>query len=1604
MDRFSVGLKNKILNSHLLSNNENAKIPPAAEINSQSNFDLSSSSSTSIPNKSSNCNNLISKDHSQIELALSNNYKIKNSEFQVISEINSKSQHNSKNVEFIYNGKAQPLNVNGAATSLDNDIILSSNIQSLKSTQNEKNEKSSNEICTSINQLSHNNLNKSNILNSEIKNNNNNFNTSKNISVDSKNSMNNTTVVRNHFKIHSEEDIQKSYSSLNKNNELNFEKRIISDESNKKYDYLHSKSFNKIKKFTINEKSNNIIDKSVANNSELNSKNYLYQETSSSKIKEDFSKISMNKIKFKNNKLNDMLTSDNKNKDKESIVENIVKPSSSLLNFQNHRAKKMHRNNHEEDNLSTSKDDYNDRYRDLTPNLPIQYSEGESDFDFSESLITNRKRKRCRSIFDIYFDTKRKNSKHSTPSSHSEHKRHKEESLSQNSNHKLSKESENNSHLNDKEKKKSISNQSFANKKNHSNSNDTSSRYYYSSDEDKEKIQESLENSKIKNYKSNKKLKTKKRQPPRSCRTENDPLSAKLYYSMYSSEDNISEIEELFADLDNRQNNIEKEENANYTSGNVKNNNNNNYREENTYSSDGKSSIKNKLKDNKLNKNLKYKNSITSLHSISEENIDPKTKLTSNTTTPNKNVKRSKIINNKNFEKEGAEEVEEVEEVEEEEYNKNNKLLHNHNRYSSVSSSLSQRDRDQNRIRVKEDKDNNSSVKKDRYYLGEEKERISKEESFSKQYNQKLKNQKILEQTSNTKSKINTPSRRRKSLIDSKKLHEGSISNSTSTPTKLKSKKYSTHHRRMTTTTTDDSSFLYDDMDSISEMDNNIEGNDKVHRYKRKSLTKINENIISKNDRYDSEVRSRSKDHLDTHNILKSSSTSSNSNDINFMKSSKSRLMTPPNKRSNSKLSTPEKKVRVKMLDLEEKKERHTHHHYSLFGKKLKSKLNSSNSFFDNEFKKSKLKYKSRNEQKEKERKMLSMDKEEEDDDDVEGVEDVEVEEEEEEELYRYPEFLKDKGTIKNNIPKNENKTRNKNRNQRMIKGKDLESESDDIMNETSAYERESIYTPTKPLNCKKIKFIDRERKSHTMNSWNKNPLLIIGSIQNPTLLKRSQPSNSNSNDITNEKSNITNINNGNETSPSNNSSNSNEVDGIKKSQDQTESNSFTEHILLTREVVEQLNSLNVTEDEYDITPTLSKHSNIYIKNELFNLLNDMAANEGSYSKAIDNYTTIYSNPIIDKDNSSTFSFMDDHDNSQDFDGESKLDINNNPLLKDTKVSSNNTYLPTPMDSSMEELILTTPIKSGTLEKTKPLFSSSASSVEDSLSEDKISQNTLSSESVKENNIPSDTDFSTFDKKNYPYNYPLAETVKNKIYKTLKTVDLLRDELYQLKYNQLKYEEDLIKKNIHPGFEIQQNSLKEELFNKIKQAKRLRDISIETIYKSYQTSIHSINNSYIDNKHKVKYDLNRKIGHNYFKLCKEMRTLKRKRIMDKKNLNLYSVPNKKGILEAATVLATFSTPVFFNKNKNNNTSHHYHNTFNKRGVHTSHSLPSTSSTSTSSSSIPTSYSHIHVHPSQERNPKRINIFQNKKKRIPLNCDGLNSEELDHDLSLLKLLN
>jgi len=217
------------------------------------------------------------------------------------------------------------------------------------------------------------------------------------------------------------------------------------------------------------------------------------------------------------------------------------------------------------------------------------------------------------------------------------------------------------------------------------------------------------------------------------------------------------------------------------------------------------------------------------------------------------------------------------------------------------------------------------------------------------------------------------------------------------------------------------------------------------------------------------------------------------------------------------------------------------------------------------------------------------------------------------------------------------------------------------------------------------------------------------------------------------------------------------------------------------------------------------------------------------------------------------------------------------------------------------------------------------------------------------------------EEEDYPYNYPLAQLIKEKIYHTLKTVDLLRDELYQLKFNRLKHEEELIKKDIHPGFEIQQNSLKEELFNRIKCAKKIREASLHSIHKAYQTNLRLINNTFIDNKCKIKGELNRKIGHNYYQLMKEMRSYGRKRIMDKKKFNAYSLP-KKGVLEAASVLATFSTPVIFNKGKKNSSSsgsssgstsynpmkkvhHHYHH---HHHYHRPlHPFPSSTSTTTS---------------------------------------------------------
>ncbi|KAG4098515.1 hypothetical protein H8356DRAFT_991109 [Neocallimastix lanati (nom. inval.)] len=1529
-DKFSIEIKNKILDTHLLSNNENAKIPPAAEITSQHNYDLSSSSSSTISHSTNNSNNSNLTNintHLQVELALNKNFKIKNSEFQ------------------------------------------------------------------------------QNIL----------------------------------------------------------------DKSYKKNDYFPSKIITKVRKPTNNEKSNYVIDKPIVINNELNNKIHVIppKDSSSTNIKNELNEVYINKIKYKNTKLNTLSTFTTDDKNRKSMVEDLINASSFTQNSQSYINKRNQKKSHEENISSSSREEYNDKYRDLTPYLLIQCSEGESDFDFSESLITSKKRKRYKSIFDIYYETKKRNLKHFPSSNHKEHKHHKDDSLSHNM---LSKERHN-----DKDNKKTLSDQSLVNKKIRSNSNDSSSRYYYSFDEDKERTQNKVEDSKTDIYKSNKKLKTKKskilnkyendlsyyyyrRQPPRSCRTKNEQLSAKIYYSMYSSEDNISEIEELFADLDNCQNNLENKINDS-------NNDDNNNGKEYMYSSDSKLRIKKKInKSNKTRKNLKYKNSLASLHSISEETYSPEIKEASTSVTPNRNIKKSKIINNNSLEKEDGD----------------NKLSHNHYRYSSLSSSFSQRDLDQNTIRVTRDKDSDIDNNI------EEKEKISKEILMSKHHH-KLKNQRFLDHISNIKSDqaknilkikslkssyhhfsdndninnkyyplneeeedgddddseseynydelesnseytsgITTPSQRKKSLLllDSKKLHDNLIS--TPTQIKMKSKKYSIHHRRTTTTTTDDSSLLYDDIDSNTEIDSSIEGKGRIHHYKRKSLEKINENVfdisneaknddqifdfnllktnggkkkmdtpkkqksnsinskrnhcvtssghyhqlsssscstpssqnknfISKNDYYDSEVLSYNKDPLDTH-IFKSLSCTF---DNNTRKLSKFQLMAQTNKRNknNYKLSIPKKKIEEKMLNLEEKKLHHSYHHYDLFGKKLKSKINSSENFLKADSKKYKSKYKSKNEQKEKDQEILFMDMEE------KKEEGEEEEEEGNDEEYSNLESFEDEDMIEEDSEREKNKNKykykykfknkykykNKNKNQGINRKNNLEDESD-LMDRISVYESEYTCTPSKSLKRRKIKSINQEHRFKTMNPWNRNTFFKIGPIQNPTLLKRSQSS-SNSNET------IFDINansNDNRNCNGTNNSNTNDATDMKKSQDQMKLSNFLEHKIIIREVIEQLNSLTVTEDEYDITPALNRHSNIYIKNELFNLLNDMTTREGSDSN-VDNYTTIFSNSKIDKveiltsrvveknkndnkndtetsknkeeefaihylleDSTSSLSFMDDHEDYfiQNLEDKSKID-DDISILNDTKVTTNNTYLPTPMDSTMEDLSNSTPINPCIPTKIKSIISSTTSFIEDSISDDKIPINTLPSESI---------------------------------------ID-----------------------NIHPGFEIQQSSLKEELFNKIKQAKKLRDFSIESIYKSYQTNLRLINNTFIV-------------------------------LMDKKKINLYSLPSKKSILEAAKVLATFSTPVVFNENKNIGTGNHHHNSVNKREYNSS-SLPifPISSASTSTSSIPTTYGHTHSNRTREHyhSHSKSNIFQNKKKRIPINsikCNGLNSQELSHDLSLLKLLN
>lgn len=445
MDKSSLGLKNKILNSHFLSNNENAKIPPAAEINIQSKFGLSPCSSSNLNINTNNKYDNISKN----ELTLNNNYKIKNSEFQVINEINSNINNNSSNINLIN----------------EKDKMMNSEIQSLKLTKNLKIEESINENpsimkCNSIN----NNINDEKVVNFKNSDYNNNSNNNGNDNANNDKadkSNNNISIIKNHYKLNLIKDIQKNYSLNNNDNILNYEKKFISDESNKKNDNFHSKNLVKNKKSfisSINEKNISIPNESSIQQSELINKNHISSSNNTcfTDNKKDSTKIFVNKIKYKNNKLNiiSSMNMQNKNKNNETISTSTIKSSSSILNSKNHINKKIHRSNREEDGLSTSKEESSDRYRDLTPNLPIQDSEGESDFDFSESLITSRKRKRCKSIFDIYFDLRKRNLKHINSSIHHDHKYHKENSLSQNSNSVISKENESQLQLKDKEKSK----------------------------------------------------------------------------------------------------------------------------------------------------------------------------------------------------------------------------------------------------------------------------------------------------------------------------------------------------------------------------------------------------------------------------------------------------------------------------------------------------------------------------------------------------------------------------------------------------------------------------------------------------------------------------------------------------------------------------------------------------------------------------------------------------------------------------------------------------------------------------------------------------------------------------------------------------------------------------------------------------------------------------------------------------------------------------------------------------------------------------------------------------------------------------------------------
>ena len=1078
-------------------------------------------------------------------------------------------------------------------------------------------------------------------------------------------------------------------------------------------------------------------------------------------------------------------------------------------------------------------------------------------------------------------------------------------------------------------------NQSFGNKK---IQNNEQSKYNNLSDDDKEKVRKNLDE--YQDSEKTKKLKAKKvktnskyendlslyyyrRQPPRSCRSENGSVSSK-YYGMYSSEDNISEIEELFADLDNQRNRSEMDDSA--------------IDDENDYedNSNGYDKSKNNKNSLKSKKSLKYKSSLASLHSISEE-VSP---------SPAPKTKKMKI---KDFDDKETEKVEE---------DKFSREKGNSNKRNDTDKSRSRLDKEAKRLkekmlfkRLKEQRNFlplskiksshvrnisklkllNSSFQQDLEYEDELSYFHDAIDENENDYDYELEDENENDydyQESDTDSDYTnntanaTTSQKAKSFTDDpKKYRLQVLHNKQQKLKKIASlSSLTSRHHRTATNTTEESSYLYDDMDSNSGWDDILDKKDKLGYHKRNSLSKINEDhfdipkedeedneedeqmngkvadnndkdrssnkykystkikietptkkqkftivsnnsksskstgshsssnslsqshhrphlssnstsillttsglsststkkIINKNDRYESDgyTYSHSKDHSDTHIIFKSTAQP-----LSKSTSLKARILGQSLKKNKS-TPTPEKKIKVKMVSSEEGKTSR----FDLFGKKLKSKAESIESFNDDIYRKFKIKSKYTDEpevkltdtEDELEDEIEDMIKEEVDrkrkdkkigefDDDygMDGEEDEEIEEDE-----------------NINIDNEEEEEENEEENEAIEGGFDrnMFTDSDSIL----------IDTPSKPSSHKRLKMEKRSVRVYPKQQ----PIITIGSIQNPTLLSRSRfatTSNENS---------------------ASSGSDTNNAKMKKTSQDipppPVESSTLVEHKLLTQEVIEQLNRLNVTEDEYDITPSINAHSNIYIKNELFKLLNYIVDKEG-LDPHIDNYTTIFGNSAIDpidpianrkkdieivdltkgkeedlsihylcressnlsqalvppsisttvlpmttnalEDTSistepslaniplpSSSSFVYDSSSLLTPDPEKSMDDLEIDKFKSSRGDKSDgpgtlgtTYLPTPLDSSMEESTKpSTPIKS--------FLSSSNSSCEIDPSALSIEDSGSKGPDLFDLKLNEASTTLPLTEEDYPYNYSFAESIKNKIYHTLKTVDLLRDE------------------------------------------------------------------------------------------------------------------------------------------------------------------------------------------------------------------------------------